>query len=278
VRDAFVIEIKELSFGYPGGTPVLDRVSLTIQSGEHVGLVGPNGSGKSTLIRHFNALLTPQSGTVLVDGLDVRVAKHRAALRQRVGLVFQNPENQIVGTIVEDDVAFGPENLGLPTPEIRARVEEALGRVGLSKLATRSPSTLSGGQKQRLAIGSVLAMLPAHLLLDEPLTMLDPQGRAEVLEVVTHLNRDAGISVVWVTHALDELLACSRIVALERGRIIFDGATAAFLEDAELHRRLQMRVPPVVRMGAELKRAGLIARDGALPRELAGLVEALGAP
>jgi energy-coupling factor transport system ATP-binding protein len=268
-----MIQVKELSFAYPGGTQVLDRVSLEIPSGDYVGIVGPNGSGKSTLIRHFNALLVPQSGTVFVEGLDVRNTKHRAALRQKVGLVFQNPENQIVGTIVEDDVAFGPENLGLATPEIRARVDEALARVGLAELRARSPSALSGGQKQRLAIGSVLAMLPAHLLLDEPLTMLDPQGREEVLNVVGRLHRDAGITVVWVTHALEELLPCRRVVALERGQVIFDGPTADFLRDGALHQRLELRVPPLVRALIDLEKAGLI---GGGVTDLASLVEALG--
>jgi len=268
-----VIEIRDLSFAYPGSAQVLDRISLTIASGDYVGVVGRNGSGKSTMVRHLNALLVPQSGTVLVEGLDARNAKDRAALRQKVGLVFQNPENQIVGTIVEDDVAFGPENLGLATPDIRRRVDEALARVRMTELKGRSPSTLSGGQKQRLAIASVLAMLPAHLLLDEPLTMLDPQGREEVLEVVGQLHREASITVVWVTHALEELLPCNRVVALERGRVIFDGATEAFLDDAALHKRLELRVPPMVRAVLELRKAKLV--DGR-PADLGSLLEALG--
>ena len=268
-----MIEVRDLSFAYPGAAQVLDKISLTIASGDFVGVVGKNGSGKSTLIRHLNALLIPQSGTVIVEGLDARNVKDRAALRQKVGLVFQNPENQIVGTIVEDDVAFGPENLGLESPEIRKRVAEALARVRMTALATRSPSTLSGGQKQRLAIASVLAMLPAHLLLDEPLTMLDPQGREEVLEVVSQLHRDAGITVMWVTHALEELLPCNRVIAMERGRVIFDGTTEAFLDDTALHKRLELRVPPMVRAVLELRRAKLVSGR---PADLPALVEALG--
>lgn len=272
-----MIEIKELSFAYPGGTQVLDRVSLTIPTGDYVGVVGRNGSGKSTLVRHVNALLLPQGGTIVVDGLDARNAKDRGLLRQKVGLVFQNPENQIVGTIVEDDVAFGPENLGLTSAEIRTRVEEALARVRMDHLKTRSPSNLSGGQKQRLAIASVLAMLPAHLLLDEPLTMLDPQGREEVLEVVGRLHRENQLTVVWVTHALEELLACKRVVALERGRLIFDGPIDQFLDDTKLHQRLELAVPPMVRAVLDLRRAGAIPKD-ARPSDLSSLVEALGAP
>lgn len=273
-----MIEIKELSFAYPGGTQVLDRISLTIPTGDYVGVVGKNGSGKSTLIRHLNALLVPQGGTVMVDGLDARNAKDRPRLRQKVGLVFQNPENQIVGTIVEDDVAFGPENLGLASAQIRERVDEALARVRMSELRSRSPSNLSGGQKQRLAIASVLAMLPAHLLLDEPLTMLDPRGREEVLEVVGRLHRENRITVVWVTHALEELLPCQRVVALEHGRLIFDGSTDAFLDDTALHRRLELAVPPMVRAVLELGEAGLIDARASRPADLASLLEALGAP
>lgn len=272
-----MIEIKELSFAYPGGTPVLDRVSLTIPSGDYLGVVGKNGSGKSTLIRHLNALLLPQAGTVVVDGLDARNSKDRGALRQKVGLVFQNPENQIVGTIVEDDVAFGPENLGLSSPEIRARVDEALARVRMTELKKRSPSNLSGGQKQRLAIASVLAMLPAHLLLDEPLTMLDPQGREEVLEVVGRLHRDNALTVVWVTHALEELLQCKRVVALEHGRLIFDGGIEAFLDDVSLHQRLELYIPPMVRAVLELRKAGLTSPDSRAA-DLPSLLEALGVP
>ena len=256
---------------------MLDRVSLTIASGDFVGVVGKNGSGKSTLIRHVNALLLPQGGTVVVDGLDARNAKDRGRLRQKVGLVFQNPENQIVGTIVEDDVAFGPENLGLTSSEIRVRVDQALAQVRMGDLKTRSPSNLSGGQKQRLAIASVLAMLPAHLLLDEPLTMLDPQGREEVLEVVGRLHRENRLTVVWVTHALEELLACNRVVALESGRLIFDGPIESFLDDTKLHQRLELAVPPMVRAILELRKAGVIPRESR-PTDLAALVEALGAP
>ncbi|MBI4863986.1 MAG: ATP-binding cassette domain-containing protein [Candidatus Riflebacteria bacterium] len=268
-----MIEVKGVSFNYPEGPRVLSDIQLAIPTGDYVGIVGPNGSGKSTLVRLFNGLLLPQSGTVLVDGLDVLNRRDRPAIRQKVGLVFQNPENQIVGTIVEDDVAFGPENLGLSTPVIRQRVDEALARVGLGDLKDRSPSTLSGGQKQRLAIGSVLAMLPYHLVLDEPLSMLDPTGREEVLSVVARLNRDPGITVVYVTHALEELLQSNRVVALSEGKVIFDGPTARFLGEGDLHRKLDLEVPPLLKIASGLKKANLL--KGELPRDLASLVEAL---
>jgi energy-coupling factor transporter ATPase len=269
-----VIQVRDLSFSYwPGGPRVLDGVTLAIESGEWVGLVGANGSGKSTLVRHFNGLLVPDRGTVTVDGLDVRSRADRPAIRQRIGLVFQNPENQIVGTIVEDDVAFGPENLGLSSGEIRERVDAALAATGLAELSARSPSTLSGGQKQRLAIASVLAIRPAHLVLDEPLTMLDPRGRAEVLSVLGRLNRENGITVVFVTHALEELLPARRVVALARGKVAFDGPASEFLKDPGLHERLDLEVPPSIRMMRELAGWGVLSGD--LPRDAGELVESL---
>ena len=268
-----MIEVRDVSFSYSDGVPILSGVSLTIPTGDYVGIVGPNGSGKSTLVRHFNALLVPHHGTVLVDGLDIRNRRDRPAIRQKVGLVFQNPENQIVGTIVEDDVAFGPENLGLATTEIRRRVDEALERVSLAEFKDRSPSTLSGGQKQRLAIGSVLAMRPSHLVLDEPLSMLDPTGREEVLSVVKRLNGEHGVTVVYVTHSIEELLLSRRVIALSKGRVVYDGATSDFLSDAKLHQSLEMEAPMLIRMSLELRRRRLISGD--LPRDLEGLVDRL---
>ncbi|MBI3891297.1 MAG: energy-coupling factor transporter ATPase [Candidatus Wallbacteria bacterium] len=255
-----MIEFSGVHYAYPGGEPLLKGISLRIADGEHVGLVGSNGSGKSTLAKLTNGLLLPTQGKVFVDGLDTASAHDLAAIRQRVGMVFQNPDNQIVGSIVEDDVAFGPENLGLETAEIQRRVEWALSHTGLRGLERRSPMALSGGQKQRLAVAGVLAMQPSHIVLDEATAMLDPDGRRELLEVARDLRRVHGIAVLQITHLLEELLAADRVVALDRGQVVFDGPRGQFFDDPKLLDRLGLEPPVLMTLYAELKRYGLVGR------------------
>lgn len=254
-----MIEFRDVHFAYPGAAPLLEGIDLRLEGGEHVGLVGSNGSGKSTLARLTNGLLLPSSGAVLVDGLQTSSLADLPAIRQKIGMVFQNPDNQIVGSIVEDDVAFGPENLALPTPEIEERVRWALSHTGLSELARRSPMALSGGQKQRLAVAGVLAMRPSHLVLDEATAMLDPRGRRELLDVARELRRVHGIAILQITHLLEELLSAERILALDRGKLVFDGPRAAFFEDPALLARLGLETPPLLTIYHRLREAGAIA-------------------
>lgn len=266
-----MIEVKGLTFRYsPEQGQVLRGIDLTIPSGSHVGLVGSNGSGKSTFGKHLNALLQPEEGVVMVDGLDVANAANAHLARQKVGMVFQNPDNQIVATIVEDDVAFGPENLGLPPDEIGRRVEWALATTGLTGLRLRSPATLSGGQRQRLAIASVLAMRPRHLVFDEPTSMLDPAGRDEVLAVMDVLRDDEGITIIHITHHMEELLHADTVVALDAGTVAFEGPPARFFGDDALLVKLGIQVPPLLLLTRQLQRAGLVPGER-LPRTPAEL-------
>ena len=235
----------------------LDGVSLEVYRGEFVAVLGANGSGKSTLARHLNALLLPDSGRVRVDGLDTSEAQNVWPVRERVSMVFQNPDNQIVAAVVEEDVAFGPENVGLPPAEIRRRVQEALETVGLFALRRRAPSALSGGQKQRLAIAGALALNPACLVLDEPTAMLDPAGRREVLSTVRSLNREAGVTVVYITHAMDEAALADRVVVLSRGKVALTGSPRAVLTRPEQLRPLGLEPPPGAVAADRLRRAGL---------------------
>lgn len=271
-----MIEVKGLRYRYDLESAwVLKGIDLTIPTGEAVGIVGSNGSGKSTLAKHLNALLIGDKGDVLVDGLSVREANNLATIRQRVGMVFQNPDNQIVATIVEDDVAFGPENLGLSSEEITKRVDWALGCTGLGELRHRSPSTLSGGQRQRLAIASVLAMRPKHIVFDEPTSMLDPLGRDEVLSVMEKLRQELGISIIHITHHMDELLHCSKVIALNEGELLFFGSVENFFAQEETVRKLKIEKPALLVMAEVFKEAGIYRRD-ACPKTVEELIEALG--
>ena len=250
-----MIEVAGVSYTYQpeSGAPIraLRDVSLTIAPGEYVALIGRNGSGKSTLAKLLNGLLQPTAGRVLVDGMDTRDLTHLREIRRRVGMVFQDPDDQIVATVVEEDVAFGPENLGFPRDEIRTRVEEALETVGLSAHRHRPPHMLSAGQRQRVAIAGVLAMAPRYLILDEATAMLDPQGRYDVLEVVRRLHQ-AGMAIVHITHAMEEAAEAERVVVLHAGRIVADGPTREVFAQADALRGWGLDAPPVTQLAQRL--------------------------
>jgi len=266
-NESFIV-VDRVSFSYsgePGAAEetALDQVSLTIAAGEFVAIVGHNGSGKSTLAKHLNGLLLPTSGDVWVAGMNTKDEQHRWDIRQTVGMVFQNPDNQIVAATVEEDVAFGPENLGLPSELIRTRVDEALAVVGMSDYAEAPPHSLSGGQKQRVAIAGVIAMRPRCLVLYEPTAMLDPVGRREVMETISRLNEEEGITVVLITHFMDEAVKAHRVVVMDDGRIVREGPPAAVFEEIDLLRKLRLDVPPVIELASRLR-----ARSLALPEAI----------
>ena len=256
-----IIKTKDLVFRYTteeGVAPtVLDGIDLAIEPGSFVAVLGHNGSGKSTLAKHFNAILLPTGGKVYVSGLDTADEVRLLDIRRQVGMVFQNPDNQIVASVVEEDVAFAPENLGVPSPEICRRVDAALFTVGMSEYATHAPHLLSGGQKQRVAIAGVLAMEPACIVLDESTAMLDPVGRREVLSTITALNRDKGITVVLITHHMDEAALADRLVVMDGGRVVRDGPPAQVFQDVDGLRALGLEVPDTVGLMYELRQAGL---------------------
>lgn len=255
-----LITVKNLRYVYSSGAadPVvaLDGISLTIEGGELIAVVGSNGSGKSTLAKHLNALLIPTDGEVWVDGLDTRDPAAVWDVRQRVGMVFQNPDNQLVATVVEEDVAFGPENLGIPPTEIAARVTEALRNVDMTTYRQHEPHLLSGGQKQRVAIAGILAMRPQCVVLDEATTMLDPAGQHEVMDTIKRLNRD-GITIIHITHSMEEAAECRRIIALQAGRIVLDGPPEEVFARPDELTRLRLTVPPIRALAVQLARAGL---------------------
>lgn len=270
-----MLEFRGVSFVYAGpdgGTSALRDVTLTLAEGELVVLLGRNGSGKSTLTLMANGLLLPSSGEVLVDGMDTSAEETLWDVRSRVGVVLQNPDNQIVSTFVEEDVAFGPENLGIPRPEIRERVDGALAAVGLTGMERREPHTLSGGQKQRLAIAGALALQPVFLVLDEPTAMLDPEGRADVLDVIKAQGLE-GRGVLHVTHSLSDASRADRVVVLDAGSIVFDGSPTALLSDPSRLIELGLAIPPLGIMTSELRRLGVPIPPGAMDSDV--LAEAL---
>ena len=264
------IEIRGLEHAYPldggGQVAALCGIDLTIARGEFVAIVGPNGSGKSTLARHLNALLLPTAGEVWVDGLLTAEQRNLWAVRQRVGMVFQNPDNQIVASTVEEDVAFGPENAALPSAEIRQRVDEALETVGLADYRTRPPQMLSGGQRQLLAIAGVLAIRPAGIVFDEPASMLDPLSRRQVLATIQRLN-GGGLTVVLITQAMDEAAAAQRVLVMDAGRIVMDGPPAEVFEQGARLRELGLDLPPAVEMAHGLRERGVPLSPGLLTVE-----------
>ena len=252
-----MIELDRVTYRYDAQHAALEDVSLCIGEGELVAVVGHNGSGKSTLAKHLNALLLPESGRVLVDGMDTKDPKNTLAIRQRVGMVFQNPDNQLVTTVVEEDVAFGPENLGVPGPQIRQRVDRALKAVGMEEFAKKAPHMLSGGQKQRIAIAGMLAMEPRVLVLDEATAMLDPIGRQEVLSAVHKLNREKGITVVLITHHMNEAEDADRVVVMDDGKVALDGTPWEVFTQVDALRSMGLTVPDTVDLLDRLRKDGL---------------------
>ena len=256
-----IIETRALRFSYPaaeGVTPVvLDGVDLNIRSGSFVAVLGHNGSGKSTLAKHMNAILLPTGGAVYVDGIDTADEDRLLDIRRTVGMVFQNPDNQIVANVVEEDVAFAPENLGVPPEEIRRRVDDALKTVGMYEFREHAPHLLSGGQKQRVAIAGVLAMAPQCIVLDEPTAMLDPVGRREVMDTIKKLNRTAGVTVVLITHHLDEAAQADRLVVMSKGKVVADGTPKEVFSHVEGLKSVGLTVPETVELCWALRRDGL---------------------
>ena len=242
----------------------LDDVTLSIEEGSFVAVLGHNGSGKSTLAKHVNALLLPTGGTVLLCGEDTLKTKELWQLRKNAGMVFQNPDNQIISGIVEEDVAFGPENLGVPTEKLEKRVAEALERVGMTAFRMHSPNRLSGGQKQRIAIAGMLAMKPKCILMDEPTAMLDPVGRREVIETVHELNRQEGITIVLITHYMEEAVDADRVIVMDGGKLIMDGTPREIFSRVEELKECRMTVPQVTELAWELKKSGVDLPDGSL--------------
>lgn len=246
---------------------VLDGVSLAIEKGQFVAVLGHNGSGKSTLAKHYNAVLLPDGGTVYVDGIDTKDESRLLDIRQRVGMVFQNPDNQIVATIVEEDVAFGLENLGVPPAEIRDRVRQALESVGMLEYRSHAPHQLSGGQKQRIAIAGIIAMRPQCVVLDEPTAMLDPRGRREVMSTIRRLNREYGITVVHITHYMDEAVQCDRVVVMNDGRILLDDLPRKVFSQVDLLKKVGLDVPQAAELVYELRKAGCDLPEDAVTEE-----------
>ena len=255
------INVENLAYSYPGleqgqSVRVFEDLDLQIEQGTFVAILGSNGSGKSTLAKHFNAILLPSGGTCHVYGMDTADEALLISIRRSVGMVFQNPDNQIVANVVEEDVAFAPENLGVASPMIRYRVDNALKQVGMYHYRTHSPNLLSGGQKQRVAIAGVIAMEPKCIVLDEPTAMLDPKGRREVMETVARLNREKGITVVLITHHMDEAAKADRVVVIHRGVIRADGKPKEVFSDIEYMHELGLAAPETVELCHELNKLG----------------------
>ncbi len=263
-----MIEIQNLVYEYKKNdgesTKALKGINLEIEQGEFVVVIGHNGSGKSTLAKHINAILLPTEGRVLVKGLDTRDPNNLWEIRQSAGMVFQNPDNQIVATIVEEDVAFGPENLGIPSSQIRERVNQSLELVDMKGYATHGPHLLSGGQKQRIAIAGIIAMKPQCIILDEPTAMLDPNGRKEVMKTITKLNKEEGITILHITHFMDEAVHADRVIVMEEGEIVLEGTPRDIFSKVEELKRIGLDVPQVTEIAYQLKKAGLSIQENIL--------------
>lgn len=256
-----------------GTERAIDGVDISVLQGSFVAVLGHNGSGKSTLAKQLNAILVPTLGTVWVDGKDTRAEEELWNIRQTAGMVFQNPDNQIIGTVVEEDVGFGPENIGVPTEEIWQRVEESLKSVGMLSWRKASPNKLSGGQKQRVAIAGVIAMQPKCIVLDEPTAMLDPNGRKEVIEVVKRLRKEKNVTVILITHYMEEVIDADQVFVMDKGRIVMRGTPKEIFSKVDELKAYRMDVPPVTMLAEELRRKGLDLPKGIIRRE--ELVEAL---
>ena len=250
-----------------GITTAVDQVDLNVEQGEFIAILGHNGSGKSTLAKHINAILYPTEGTVWVDGMDTNDESQVWNIRQTAGMVFQNPDNQIIGQVVEEDVGFGPENMGVPTREIWERVEESLKAVGMYEYRKHSPNKLSGGQKQRVSIAGVLAMHPKCIVLDEPTAMLDPQGRKEVIRAVRGLNQVEGITVILITHYMEEIIHADRVFVMDAGKVAMEGTPREIFSQVEKLKSLRLDVPQVTLLAYELQQKGIALPDGILTTE-----------
>ena len=277
-----IIETRDLVFDYirrdeegnvEGITTAVDNVSLSVKQGDFIAILGHNGSGKSTLAKHFNAILYPTEGTVFVDGMDTRDDEKLWDVRREAGMVFQNPDNQIIGQIVEEDVGFGPENLGVPTEEIWQRVKESLKAVGMYEFRKYAPGKLSGGQKQRVSIAGVIAMHPKCIVLDEPTAMLDPLGRKEVIRAVRALNDVEEITVILITHYMEEIIHADKVFVMDQGKIALQGTPREIFSQVEKLKELRLDVPQVTMLAHELREKGLDIPEGILTKE--ELIEAL---
>lgn len=278
-----IIETKDLVFEYirrdeegnvEGITRAVDDVSLSVKQGDFVAILGHNGSGKSTLAKHINAILYPTEGSVWVDGMNTSDEDKLWDIRQEAGMVFQNPDNQIIGQVVEEDVGFGPENLGVPTKEIWERVEESLKTVGMYEFRKHSPNKLSGGQKQRVSIAGVIAMHPKCIVLDEPTAMLDPSGRKEVIRAARALNDVEGISIILITHYMEEIIHANKVFVMDNGKVVMEGTPREIFSQVEKLKRLRLDVPQVTLLAHELRLSGLDVPEGILTTE--ELIKALG--
>ena len=248
-------------------TTALDNVNLDIKEGQFIAILGHNGSGKSTLAKHINALLAPSDGTIWVDGMDVSKEENVIPVRKSAGMVFQNPDNQIIANVVEEDVGFGPENIGVPTDEIWQRVDYALRAVGMTKYRTHSLNKLSGGQKQRVAIAGVVAMEPKCIVFDEPTAMLDPNGRKEVITTAHELNKKKGVTIILITHYMEEVVGADHVYVMEKGKVVMDGTPREIFSRVDELKEHRLDVPQVTLVADELKKAGLDIPDGILTRE-----------
>ncbi|MBQ6386026.1 MAG: energy-coupling factor transporter ATPase [Lachnospiraceae bacterium] len=271
-----IIRARKLGFDYvkysdekekPEHVNAIREVDLSVAKGEFIAVLGHNGSGKSTLAKHINALLVPTRGTMWIDGIDTSEENELWKVRQKAGMVFQNPDNQIIGTVVDEDVAFGPENLGIPTPDIWTRVEEALRRTGMLAFKDRSPNRLSGGQKQRVAIAGVVAMKPECIVLDEPTAMLDPTGRKEVLEVVRELNDKENVTVILITHYMEEVVYADRVFVMDAGKVVMEGTPREIFSRVEELKKLRLAVPQITELAYELRKEGADIPAGILTTE-----------
>lgn len=271
-----IVQAKNLTFEYirrdeegnvEGITTAIDNVNIDIKAGDFVAVLGHNGSGKSTFAKHLNALVMPTEGTVFVDGMDTKDAYKTLDIRQTAGMVFQNPDNQIVGTLVDEEVGFGPENIGVPTEEIWERVEKSLKAVGMYKYRNASPNKLSGGQKQRVAIAGIVAMKPKCIVLDEPTAMLDPLGRKEVLRVLHELNKRENVTIILITHYMEEVIDADHVYVMDGGKLVMQGTPRQVFSQVERLKELRLDVPQVTELAYELKKAGLPIKDGIIRNE-----------
>lgn len=271
-----IVEAKNLTSEYirrdeegnvEGITTAVDNVNIDIKAGDFVAVLGHNGSGKSTFAKHLNALVMPTEGTVYVDGMDTKDSGNTLSIRQTAGMVFQNPDNQIVGTLVDEEVGFGPENIGVPTEEIWERVEKSLKAVGMYQFRSASPNKLSGGQKQRVAIAGIVAMKPKCIVLDEPTAMLDPLGRKEVLNVLHELNRKENVTIILITHYMEEVIDADYVYVMDGGKLVMDGTPRQIFTQVEMLKSMRLDVPQVTELAYELKKAGLPIKDGIIRNE-----------